>query len=186
MHTGEMCICPTFSGKPWALSHHGVAKGSKVDAVLKMPAPADVPMSACMCSLLGSTVQFYIKFIANLLYTQSTGLCGHGHSALDPSHYTCEKGPRPSDRSHRGLCSEPLHYLCHKDTPWKWGTDDWGAFQHLKDALCTDEVLTHFDPCLEIGISCNASLHSWELEQYVLFTATQVAVSTQLPMLPRS
>ena len=38
-----------------ALSRHGIAKGLKVDAVLKMPAPTDVPS---LCSFLG-TPQFH-------------------------------------------------------------------------------------------------------------------------------
>jgi len=44
------------------LSHHGIAKGGKVDAVLSMPRPHDV---SSLKSLLGS-VQFYSKFLPNL------------------------------------------------------------------------------------------------------------------------
>ena len=36
------------------------------------------------------------------------------------------------------------------------------AFQHLKEALCTNEVLAHFGSSQEIGISCNVSnIGSW-------------------------
>jgi transposase InsO family protein len=44
------------------LSHQGIAKGPKVDAVLKMPPPTDV---SSLRSFLGS-VQFYSKFLPNL------------------------------------------------------------------------------------------------------------------------
>ena len=44
------------------LSHQGIAKGPKVDAVKKMPAPTNVQS---LRSFLGS-VQFYSKFLPNL------------------------------------------------------------------------------------------------------------------------
>lgn len=100
------------------LSREGIAKGSKVDAVLKMPPPTSVTE---LRSFLGS-VQFYAKFIPNL-----------------------------------STMTEPLHRLTRKDVPWKWGAVEQAAFQALKDALCTDAVLAHFDPTLDIGISCDAS-----------------------------
>lgn len=53
--------------------------------------------------------------------------------------------------------TEPLNRLTRKGTPWAWGADEQAAFQRLKDALCTDTVLAHYDPHLEIGISCDAS-----------------------------
>ena len=45
----------------------------------------------------------------------------------------------------------------YKGTPRKWGTEEQDAFQRLKDALCTVELLAHFDPSQEIGISCDTS-----------------------------
>ena len=53
--------------------------------------------------------------------------------------------------------TEPLTRLTRKDTPWKWGAEQQAAFQRLKDVLCTDVVLAHFDPKQRIGISCDAS-----------------------------
>ena len=51
----------------------------------------------------------------------------------------------------------PLHHLTKKDVPWKWGIEEQAAFQELKDLLCDDTILVHFDPSLPIGISCDAS-----------------------------
>ena len=53
--------------------------------------------------------------------------------------------------------TEPLHRLTKKDTPWIWGAEEQAAFQKLKDLLCADNVLVHFEPSLPVGISCDAS-----------------------------
>ena len=53
--------------------------------------------------------------------------------------------------------TEPLTRLTRKDTPWRWEAEQQAAFQRLKDELCRDTVLAHYDPDLEIGISCDAS-----------------------------
>jgi len=100
------------------LSHEGVAKGPKVDAVKQMPRPKDVPS---LKSFLGS-VQFYSKFIPNL-----------------------------------STLTEPLHKLTRRDVPWRWKAEQEAAFEQLKQVLCTDTVLAHFDPKQDIGISCDAS-----------------------------
>ena len=53
--------------------------------------------------------------------------------------------------------TEPLHRLTKKEVPWTWGTEQIEVFKKLKDLLCVDTVLAHFDPSLPIGISCDAS-----------------------------
>ena len=53
--------------------------------------------------------------------------------------------------------TEPLHRLTKKEVPWTWGTEQVEVFKKLKDLLCADTVLAHFDPSLPIGISCDAS-----------------------------
>ena len=60
----EKCIFaqPRVEYLGHTLSHSGVAKSSKVDAVLSMPQPHDLPS---LKSFLGS-VQFYSKFLPNL------------------------------------------------------------------------------------------------------------------------
>ncbi|KAL5510825.1 hypothetical protein EMCRGX_G006431 [Ephydatia muelleri] len=53
--------------------------------------------------------------------------------------------------------TEPLHRLTKKGVPWTWGTEQVEVFKKLKDLLCADTVLAHFDLSLPIGISCDAS-----------------------------
>ena len=53
--------------------------------------------------------------------------------------------------------TKPLHQLTKKDIPWTWGTVEQAAFQKLKDLLCADNVLNHFNTSLPVGISCDAS-----------------------------
>eukprot|EP00731_Ephydatia_muelleri_P003019 Em0001g3019a len=53
--------------------------------------------------------------------------------------------------------TEPLHRLTKKEVSWTWGTEQVKVFKKLKDLLCADTVLAHFDPSLPIGISCDAS-----------------------------
>ena len=53
--------------------------------------------------------------------------------------------------------SEPLNRLLRKQTPWAWNAQEQEAFQTLKDELSKDHVLVHFDPTLQVGISCDAS-----------------------------
>ena len=52
---------------------------------------------------------------------------------------------------------EPLYTLTKKDSPWSWGPSQETAFQEVKKLLSADTVLAHFDPSLEVGISCDAS-----------------------------
>ena len=53
--------------------------------------------------------------------------------------------------------TDPLYRLTKKNVQWQWGAEQQAAFQSLKDLLCTDTVLAHFDHSLPIGISCDAS-----------------------------
>ena len=53
--------------------------------------------------------------------------------------------------------SEPLHRLTRKNATWKWGKEEEDAFKKLKESLQEDSVLAHFDPSLQIGLSCDAS-----------------------------
>ena len=53
--------------------------------------------------------------------------------------------------------TEPLHKLTRNVVEWKWKEKVEEAFQTVKDMLCTDMMLAHFDPSLPIGISCDVS-----------------------------
>ena len=52
---------------------------------------------------------------------------------------------------------EPLYSLTRKETPWVWGRKEGIAFQKVKECLNKDTILTHFDPTLPVGVSCDAS-----------------------------
>lgn len=53
--------------------------------------------------------------------------------------------------------AEPLYRLTKKQVDWTWGSQEETAFQNLKNLLLSDNVLTHYNPALPIGISCDAS-----------------------------
>ena len=69
--------------------------------------------------------------------------------------------PLPTDVT--SLCSflatttEPLYRLFKKEIQWKWGAEEQATFQALKNMLCADTVLVHFDPSLPVEVSCDAS-----------------------------
>jgi hypothetical protein len=51
----------------------------------------------------------------------------------------------------------PLHKLTRKGEDWRWGAEQEESFKQIKERLATDQVLAHYDPTLDIGISCDAS-----------------------------
>ena len=51
----------------------------------------------------------------------------------------------------------PLYQLLKKGVTWKWTEKEQGSFNRLKELLSADNVLTHFDPKIPIGIACDAS-----------------------------
>ena len=71
--------------------------------------------------------------------------------------------------------TEPLHCLRKKDIAWSWGAEEQEAFQKLKDLLCTDTIVVHFN----FNPSLMLQRWSWELFSS---TVTVMAVSTQSPM----
>ena len=51
----------------------------------------------------------------------------------------------------------PLYKLLRKGTPWKWGKVEQNAFVTIKAALCSDTILRHYDPSVELVLQCDAS-----------------------------
>ena len=53
--------------------------------------------------------------------------------------------------------AETLYRLTKKSTTWKWDNEQQTAFDKLKQALASDQLLVHFDPQKELGLACDAS-----------------------------
>ncbi|KAK3734690.1 hypothetical protein QZH41_002110 [Actinostola sp. cb2023] len=51
----------------------------------------------------------------------------------------------------------PLYKLLKKGVPWKWGKAEQDAFVNIKAAMCSDTVLRHYDPAIELVLQCDAS-----------------------------
>ena len=53
--------------------------------------------------------------------------------------------------------TEPLYKLTRKGQQWRWSKEEAASFKKIKDLLCTETVLAHYDPSLQLGLSCDAS-----------------------------
>ncbi|KXJ08290.1 Retrovirus-related Pol polyprotein from transposon 17.6 [Exaiptasia diaphana] len=51
----------------------------------------------------------------------------------------------------------PLYQLLKKGTTWRWGSQEQSAFAQIKEAMCSDTVLRHYDPAAELILQCDAS-----------------------------
>lgn len=51
----------------------------------------------------------------------------------------------------------PLNQLLQKEKEWQWTKQCEEAFQEAKKALTSEEVLTHYNPAVEIRLACDAS-----------------------------
>ena len=51
----------------------------------------------------------------------------------------------------------PLYPLLNKRQRWVWNDKQQAAFQHAKDALQSDALLTHYDPAKPLVLACDAS-----------------------------
>ena len=65
--------------------------------------------------------------------------------------HLCKFVPRLAD------LSDPLRQLLRKDSSWVWEEPQQHAFQRLKAALLSSEVLAHYDPNRPTIISADAS-----------------------------
>ena len=52
---------------------------------------------------------------------------------------------------------EPLHKLLRKNTEWKWGKEQHNAFEKVKENLCSNNLLVHYDTEKPLLLSCDAS-----------------------------
>ncbi|GFR98863.1 transposon Tf2-6 polyprotein [Elysia marginata] len=52
---------------------------------------------------------------------------------------------------------EPLYHLTKKEIPCCWSDREQKSFENFEGLLCTDTVLAHYDPSLDVGMSCQAS-----------------------------
>ena len=53
--------------------------------------------------------------------------------------------------------SAPLNRLLRKDVPWNWDKAAEEAFNKMKQALASMDVLVHYDPERSLGLACDAS-----------------------------
>ena len=53
----------------------------------------------------------------------------------------------------------PLYRLLKRDTKWKWTANEEEAFTESKKLLISSEVLTHFEPKLDLLLSCDTSAY---------------------------
>ena len=51
----------------------------------------------------------------------------------------------------------PLYKLLRKETTWKWGKEEQDSFKKIKEAMCSDTILRHYDPSAELVLQCDAS-----------------------------
>ena len=65
--------------------------------------------------------------------------------------HLCKFIPLLADRS------EPLRHLLRKEDSWVWEEPQQHAFQRIKEALLSSEVLAHYDPNWPTIISADAS-----------------------------
>ena len=54
------------------------------------------------------------------------------------------------------MIASPLYSLLRKETPRKWATPEQDAFDNIKAALCSDSVLRHYNPTVELVLQCDA------------------------------
>ena len=50
-----------------------------------------------------------------------------------------------------------MNKLLRVDTKWKWDSACKRAFKEVKEALTSEQVLTHYDPEKELILACDAS-----------------------------
>ena len=98
----------------------------------------------------------------------------HGLHPMPDKVQAIQNAPQPENvsqlKSYLGLLSyyrkfipnlstllTPLYALLKKGVPWSWQESEQHAFETSKQLLQSSQVLMHFDPDLELILSCDAS-----------------------------
>ena len=55
------------------------------------------------------------------------------------------------------IIAAPLHELLQNDKKWKWTEHCEKAFLQIKEAICSEQVLCHYDPEKPLTLACDAS-----------------------------
>ena len=136
---------------------------SNLDEVLTRLQEAGVRLKESKCAFMMSTVEYLGHKITK--------------DGLQPSESKVEaviKAPTPSNVtelkvflglinyygkfiSNLSTTAVPLHRLLVKGTEWKWGEQQETAFQTVKNQLASSKLLVHYDPELQLILSCDAS-----------------------------
>ena len=134
----------------------------RLDQVLSRLQEAGLRLSRKKCSFMVSSVEYLGHRIdADGLHPLSEVLA-------------VQNVPAPEDvvqlRSYLGLLSYynkflpklstvvgPLHQLLSAAQPWRWGPEEEKAFQDSKQLLMSSQLLVHYNPNLDLILSCDAS-----------------------------
>ena len=75
--------------------------------------------------------------------------------------------------------SDPLNRLLKKDTPWEWSTKCQDSFTKLKETLAPTSVLTHYNPKVQIALTCDASSTGIGAVIYHMYTEKPIAYASK-------
>ena len=137
----------------------------RLDQVLARLQEAGLRLSKKKCLFMASSVDYLGHRID-----------AHGLHPLPEKVRAVEDAPAPQDvaqlRSYLGLLSYyskflpnlstvtgPLHQLLSASRAWRWGPEEEKAFQASKQLLVSSQLLVHYDPSLELILSCDASAY---------------------------
>ena len=137
----------------------------RLDQVLSGLQEVGLRLSRKKCSFMVSSVEYLGHRID-----------ADGLHPLSEKVLAVQNAPAPEDvvqlRSYLGLLSYynkflpklstvvgPLHQLLSAARPWRWGPEEEKAFQDSKQLLMSSQLLVHYDPNLDLILSCDASAY---------------------------
>ena len=136
---------------------------SVLDEVLSRLEKAGLRLQRKKCQFMQTSV----KYLGHVMDA-------HGLHPMPDKVQAIQDAPQPENvsqlKSYLGLLSyyrkfipnlstllTPLYALLKKDVPWSWQESEQHAFETSKQLLQSSQVLMHFDPDLELILSCDAS-----------------------------